>query len=142
MYRIALSYTHQKEAALDVIQDSFQKALVNFHKLPVITDFRAWFYQILLRTAIDSWRKQKRQQINEQMSLPETGVTQSEFSQQELQIVLKQLKSPEYEIILLRFFEGFQLNEIAAILNLNPNTVKTKLYRALNELKDILEEES
>ncbi|MFT9190353.1 MAG: sigma factor-like helix-turn-helix DNA-binding protein, partial [Liquorilactobacillus sp.] len=49
------------------------------------------------------------------------------------------LDSPEKEIIVLKFFEGFTLEETAIILDMNVNTVKTKMYRALNHLREILE---
>lgn len=44
-------------------------------------------------------------------------------------------------IIKLRFFEELELNEIALILGMNLNTVKTKLYRGLKTLKVIMEKE-
>ncbi|MCB7430265.1 LuxR C-terminal-related transcriptional regulator, partial [Erysipelatoclostridium ramosum] len=49
-----------------------------------------------------------------------------------------QLDSPNREIILLKFFEGFTLKEIALILDINENTIKTKMYRSLNELRSLL----
>ncbi|MFT8669823.1 MAG: RNA polymerase sigma factor [Liquorilactobacillus hordei] len=57
----------------------------------------------------------------------------------ELNEVIAKLDSPEKEIILLKFFEGFTLEETAIILDMNVNTVKTKMYRALNRLRQILE---
>ena len=57
MYRIAFNYTHSKEDALDVIQESFEKALKAIQKGPDIKDFDAWFFRILLSVATDYWRK-------------------------------------------------------------------------------------
>ena len=58
MFRITMNYVHDKEEALDVMQDSFHKAL-NYLKKKEIEHFSAWFYRILIRTALDSWRRQK-----------------------------------------------------------------------------------
>jgi len=141
MYRIAYSYTHSSEDALDVIQDSFQKALMDFSKVKKIDHFQAWFYKILVRTAIDHWRKNKRMPLNFELE-DGPGLEfidfQNDVSYMELRELLSQTPSPEREIIILKFFEGFTLKEIAHILNLNENTVKTKMYRSLDNYKEIL----
>lgn len=139
MFRITMNYVHDKEEALDVMQDSFHKALKYFEKEKEIEHFNAWFYRILIRTALDSWRRQKRtpvdlfeiQDIPQQLPL-ETSVA-------ELHMILDKIDSPEKEILILYFFEGFRLKEIATILDMNENTVKTKMYRLLNVLRQILE---
>ena len=56
----------------------------------------------------------------------------------EIEEIINQLDSPNREIILLKFFEGFTLKEIALILDINENTIKTKIYRSLNELRSLL----
>lgn len=61
------------------------------------------------------------------------------FTTIDIQSILKQLPSPSREIIILKFFEGFTLKDIASILDMNENTVKTKMYRSLNELREALE---
>ncbi len=62
-----------------------------------------------------------------------------ETSVAELHMILDKIDSPEKEILILYFFEGFRLKEIATILDMNENTVKTKMYRSLNALRQILE---
>ncbi len=139
MYRITLSYVHDKEEALDVLQDSFHKALNYFEKGEEIDHFAAWFYRILVRTAVDAWRKGKRRQFDVFEEERVDGTFPSEISTQELYEVLEGIDSPEKEILILHFFEGFRLKEIAEILELNENTVKTKMYRSLNLLRKILQ---
>ena len=139
MYRITMTYVHDKEEALDVMQDSFHKALTYFEKGEDIEHFAAWFYRILIRTAIDAWRKQKRYRFEPFEEARSVGVDPSEISTKELYEVLEGIDSPEKEILILHFFEGFRLKEIAEILELNENTVKTKMYRSLNLLRRILQ---
>ncbi|MGG5357419.1 RNA polymerase sigma-70 factor, ECF subfamily [Enterococcus sp. DIV0213j] len=140
MYRVALSYTHKHEDALDVIQESFKKALTYFAKAEDITDFRPWFFRILVNTGKDDWRKRKRtpesNELPEELSMPAID----QLTMMEIAEVLEKLGSPEKEILILKFFEGFTLNEISIILDLNTNTVKTKMYRALNQLRTIIDE--
>ena len=54
---------------------------------------------------------------------------------------INQMEKDTQNIIKLRFFEELELNEIALILGMNLNTVKTKLYRGLKTLKVIMEKE-
>lgn len=140
MYRIAVSYTHSEQEAYDVISESFQKALSAFEHTKEISDFPAWFYSILIRTAIDHWRKEKRQpQLMALEQAPEFSLDELDhLDQLEIKQILQQLDSPGREIILLKFFEGFTLKEIAAILELNENTVKTTMYRTLTAIRKIL----
>ena len=53
---------------------------------------------------------------------------------QALQVLTQQEKT----VVALRFFEDLKLNEIAAVLGENANTVKTILYRSLKKLKAVL----
>ncbi|WP_442896571.1 RNA polymerase sigma factor [Enterococcus sp. 5H] len=142
IFHIAYSYTHDKEEALDLIQDSFQKALNNLNGRKKIENVSLWFYKILVFTAVDKWRKQKRApsiiQFDEQISLF-SFTDDKAFSKIDIHSILKQLSSPAREIIILKFFEGFTLKDIANILDMNENTVKTKMYRSLNELRKALE---
>lgn len=138
LYRLALSYTHQKEDALDVLQDSFQKALISIEKTNEIQNFHAWYYRILINTATDFWRKKQKIPVTESIFENQLQADAKVFDQFELYAVLDQVASPEREILILKFFEGFRLTEIAEILQLNENTVKTKMYRALNQLRKIL----
>lgn len=139
MFRITMNYVHNKEEALDVMQDSFHKALRYFEKEKGIDHFTAWFYRILVRTAVDSWRKNKRHPFEALEDHMPTPIRPSKISSVELQMILEKIDSPEKEILILYFFEGFRLKEIAEILELNENTVKTKMYRSLNILRKILE---
>lgn len=141
MYRIALSYTHSEQAAYDLISECFQKALAAFPKTKEIDNFSAWFYRFLVRAGIDAWRKSKRTPEEIDIDKMQQAFSTSDFTlvdQLELQEVLDHLESPGREIILLKFFEGFTFKEIAGILDMNENTVKTTMYRTLNTLKDIL----
>ena len=61
-----------------------------------------------------------------------------ETSVAELHMILDKIDSPEKDSDPL-LFEGFRLKEIATILDMNENTVKTKMYRSLNALRQILE---
>lgn len=141
MYRIALSYTHSPQDTLDVLQTSFNKALKAIDQQPnlVINDPAAWYYRILINSCRDFWRMQQHQPIKANFDLEKMMLPTPQIASFELREIIDLLDSPAKEIIILKFFEGFTLQVIGTILNLNVNTVKTKMYRALNELRRILE---
>jgi len=59
LYWLAYSYMKNEQDSLDVIQDSIQKALQSLDRLEDEERMKAWFYQILTRTAIDAIRKRQ-----------------------------------------------------------------------------------
>ena len=59
----------------------------------------------------------------------------------DLRRALEQLEPLDRTVIVLRFFEGLQLNQIAQVLDENLNTVKSRLYRSLKKLKLSLTDE-
>lgn len=67
-------------------------------------------------------------------------VSEDDYSKITLMSIISRLDIKYREIIILRFLEDRQLNEIAEITGVNENTVKTRLYRALEKLKADMEE--
>ena len=53
--------------------------------------------------------------------------------------LIQNLKPKIKTVIMLRYFENFKIEEIAQILNVNTNTVKSRLYKGLRELKESME---
>ncbi|MDN2453685.1 RNA polymerase sigma factor [Lactobacillus sp. UCMA15818] len=139
MYRIAFSYTHHHDDALDLIQTSFNKVLLSLQKNNNIQNIQGWYYRILINTCKDAWRKKQHEPTSVDISVEKVTQSNSIVTRMELNEIISKLDSPEKEIIVLKFFEGFTLEETAIILDMNVNTVKTKMYRALNHLREILE---
>ena len=135
-YRLAYSYVRNKETALDIVQDSIFKALKSIDRLEDITYLKTWFYRIIINTSIDFIRKHKRVTVMEDeilsIHLPQL---EDEMTDMDLQDAIN-LLPPKYKtLIILRFFEDLQIDEIAAVTDQNINTVKTRLYRALKKLR-------
>lgn len=141
-YRLAYSYVKNKENALDIVQDSIFKALQSIDRLDEIKYLKTWFYRILVNTSIDFIRKHQRVTVmdNEILDcyLPKTEDEQTDM---DLLDALDTLTAYEKSLIILRFFEDLKIEEVAAILGENVNTVKTKLYRTLRKLRIEIGEE-
>ena len=133
LYRIAFSYTKNKEDALDIVQESVLKALKSANTLKTPQYIKTWYYKILTRTAIDYIRKNSKYSA-------ETEGKYDVYEDIDLKRALDLLTYDQRVIITLRFFEDMKIKDIAEITGENINTVKTRLYKALEVLRINIEE--
>lgn len=136
IYRLAYSYVRNQQDALDVVQDSIHKALKNSKTLEKSHSLRSWFYKIVVYTALDLLRKRQKMSTldDESLELLLPG-TEDGYKDLDLEEAMDQLPMDHKSIVILRFFEDMKLEEIAAVLDENVNTIKTRLYRALKLLR-------
>lgn len=140
LYRIAFSYSKNEETALDIVQEAITRALKNINKLKNEEYVKTWFYRILINECLQYIKKNKRiitcelQEIenkivwNDNISIDGIGVYKY------VQTLNEKLKT----VIILRFFEDMKIDEIAQITKTNVNTVKSRLYRGLEELNKLM----
>lgn len=134
-YRVAYSYVKNEQDALDVVQDSAYKAIKNWRKVKEPQYIETWIYRIVTNTALNLLKKQKHISSYEE-NLSSVPQKQDTFSQKyEVLALLDHLEETERTILILRFFEELKIDQIARIIHENPNTTKSKLYRALQKLK-------
>lgn len=140
-YRFVLGYVKNEQDALDVIQDSIVKAMTKIDHLKDIQSMKAWFYQILSRTAIDFLRKNKKV-VYAEFDFIESQMPSHEDVYENFDLInaLERLPAEYKTIVHLRFYESFKIDEISEILNVNLSTVKTRLYAALKRLRLDLQE--
>ncbi|QPQ32616.1 sigma-70 family RNA polymerase sigma factor [Lysinibacillus sp. JNUCC 51] len=142
-YRVAYQYVRNREDALDVVHDAIKKAYSNMNSLKNPEYIRTWFYRIVVNTALDLLRKQKKNIVidDEILSNLDTGMM-DKYEDVDLNNSLNALPEQYRSVIILRYFEDFKLGEIAEILNENLSTVKRRLYKALQILRiDMIEED-
>ena len=141
-YLLAYSYMKNEQDALDIVQDSIQKALQSLHTLKDEQQLKSWFYKIVVRTAIDFLRKNKRIQVMNDEQLEFLTPHQNDtYENMDLNEALESLPSTLREVIVLRYFEDLKIEDVAYILDENINTVKSRIYKALKLLKIELTEE-
>lgn len=142
-YRLAYSYCHNPESAMDIVQSAACKALEKYHTLREIQYMKTWFYRILINESLDYLRRNKREITEE--TLPETD-THDPLSMQaehlDLYEAIMQLPTEIKTIVLLHYFEDLTFHQIAQITQINENTVKSRLYSGLKKLRLTLKEES
>jgi len=152
VYNFAYRLTGSKEDAADIAQDTFLKAWKNAKEINSERNVKAWLFTIAKNCAVDLARKNKTVPfsdiVNENEELIENilignGPTPEEslIQKYEAEPLLKAVSalSPIYrEILTLRYDEDLSFEEIAGILGISPNTVRSRHRRAILALKPAL----
>ena len=152
VYRI----THRYEDAHDLAQDIFVKVYLALDRYDPKYQFSTWLFRIAQNSAIDALRKKSLPEVplSRPVSDEEGGTKEREFADDGISpyraLKNKQLSAaidkavlelpPDYrELIQLRHFAELSYEEIASMKKLPLGTVKNKLFRARNLLKDALD---
>lgn len=139
-YRLAYSYTKHAEDAWDVLQSAIEKGLKQLGTLSNPDALNSWFYSILVHTALDFLRRNQRYVYMPPEALYDRVETWDTYADEDLSRALDILPTEVKTIIVLRFFEALKLSEIAVVLGISENTVKSRLYRGLKLLRIELED--
>jgi len=152
LYRYLLYITGNQERAEDFFQETWIRVLERGHQYDGRFKFEGWLFTIARNLVID-WQRQKKTQSLDALTDPEEGkgfeiadekaesplhlILQGE-EENRVQASLEQLPAAYREVLLLRFQEEMQLDEIAKIQATPISTVKSRLYRGLEALKGLL----
>ena len=142
-------FVGNRPEAEDLAQDTFIKAYKKFDTLKEPDKFKSWLFQIARNTVIDFFRRNKNKPFaldSEIMeNIPETaGIDyQSRFAHmevsKELERCIDQLMKEDRAIIKLLYYEGFSYKEIGELLQVNQNTLKSRLHRARKVLLEAIQ---
>lgn len=142
-YRIAYCYMRNKEASLDIIQNTIVKVIENQDSIRNKKAIKTWVYRVLINECLTELRKNKREIPYEPNELKEVSYKEKFYdgSEEVLFEAINNLPEKQKEVILLHYFEYLTLKEVAEITETNLSTVKTRLYSGLEKLKTILKED-
>jgi RNA polymerase sigma-70 factor, ECF subfamily len=146
VYNYLLRITGHREDALDLTQDVFLKAYQNLRKLDDPARFAPWLYRIAHNEAYSMFRKRRPETDVAELEPESTdgGITVGGSSVFPLELslavagALEQLSPEQREAVVLKIYQGFKFEEMAEILSCPVSTVKSRLYTALELLKDQL----
>lgn len=154
-FNIAFRITGDYEDAKDVTQDALIKIYKNLDKCMSIEHFKNWSAKIVTNTSLDYYRSSKRKNTESLDKIIETvdGAVSFELDSKTLtpeeelikkldkELILKCIDSlPEnYKtIIILRELNNLSYDEISSITELSLGTVKSRISRARNQLKNLI----
>lgn len=140
LYRIAFSYVKNEDIALDIVQESIEKALRNIKSLKHEEYMKTWFYRILINESLQYIRKNKKVTLCQIENLESNIEWNDNITLDGIDLFnnINKLKEKLRTVIILRFFEDMKIEEIAKITRTSPNTVKSRLYKGLEDLKELI----
>lgn len=136
MYRTAVSILHNDADAADAMQDTILKCWQSIGTLQKPQYFKTWMTRILINCCKDIIRKNGELVYLENYDGMNTGMD-TRLSDRQVQDCIDSLHENYRLIFTLHYMQGLTVKEIAALLSMNENTVKTRLARGRNEFRKI-----
>ena len=137
IYNIAWRFTGNQQDALDVLQDTFIYLMGKFPGFTLYASMKTFLYPTIKHQAMNIRRKRGKfiSDDNGLNELPAPELKDGD-SRVELTVVLKILPDEQREILFLRFVDDMELQEISTALDIPIGTVKSRLHRALQTLRE------
>jgi RNA polymerase sigma-70 factor, ECF subfamily len=154
VFQLCYRMLGNRHEAEDIAQETFIRAYVNINSFNINLKFSTWLYRIATNLCIDRIRKKKPDyyldaevsgadgltmysQIAADTALPEEELESLEL-QETIQKEISKLPEKYRSVIVLRYIEELSLNEISEILDLPLGTVKTRIHRGREALRQQL----
>ncbi|HXX20836.1 MAG TPA: sigma-70 family RNA polymerase sigma factor [Candidatus Acidoferrum sp.] len=144
---------HRPDDVEDVAQQVFLKAYLGIRRFDQRAAFSTWLYKIAVNECWDYLRKRKVRPLVYEADLSEEQVSRLDGivsadrpperpgaraeTREILDRMLATLPEQDRQLLVLKEIEGFSVQELAEILNLNVNTVKVRLFRARGRIMDM-----
>ena len=160
VYGLLYRLTENREEARDLTQETFLRAFQSIGTFRGDSDLRTWIYRIAINQARNRWRWWRRRRRESTISLDSSEVhgnqplvetlrserdkspeqeTLAHERERALRRALQSLSHSYRETVILRDIEGFTYEEISETLGINVGTVKSRLARGRQELRQRLE---
>ncbi len=156
MYNFAYRLTLERDDAKDLLQDTYLKAFRFIDSFQKGTNAKAWLFRILKNSFINDYRKKSKEPSKVDYQEVEAYYNSEEVDRQitpdlrveslgnmigdEISNALNSLDVDFRTVIILCDLEGFKYEEMAKILDIPIGTVRSRLHRARNLLKEKLSE--
>lgn len=135
--RVALGYLKNEEDVADAIQDTILDAYEHIGSLKKEEYFKTWLVRILIN------RCTKRYRMNQHKAYLEDYTEKAQCDEGKTDVEFREMLSilPDDSRIIFQLYYGeqFTIREIAEVLEMNENTIKSKLHRGKEQLRVALE---
>lgn len=156
LYRLAYAITKNKEDSMDIVQDSFISAFAHINNLRNINAFDAWIFQIVRNNAkkhlnmrknmvdLHDDENEKEDYLNnmpdaDEAIMPES-VLDNQVKRELVMQTINELSDEQRACILLFYYDGISIKDIASIQECSEGTVKSRLNYARKKIRDRIEE--
>ncbi len=159
IYNFSLKYFGDYDMAMEVTQRTFISMSKNIHSLKDSSSFKPWLYRIASNYCHEEARRQSKKWIfpfmkvqakDDQHNITNTlsdaqgDNPEKAFGNKELKSLLKKalatLPDEQRMVVIMKEYEGLKIREIAEVMSISENTVKSRLYYALGSLKNLLDQ--
>jgi len=145
LYGTAYLMTSSRTVAEDQVQEAFLSAWKSIGSFHVGRPLKPWLVRILVNKVLSYYRINPKIMISldAELVVDPVGndVVEDIERRDQLQRVLQSLSEEQRQVVLLRYFTGLSLAETAAALGRRLGTVKSQAYRALEQLKNLIEDD-
>lgn len=145
MYRFAFWLGGDEQLAQDVVQEACLRAWRSFARLQDINSGKAWLFTIIRREHARHFQRKRLPtsdiEDHEVAELAAWADPEQVGSDQEIRQAMQRLPENYREPLLMQVLGGMSCKEIAADLDVNAGAVMTRLFRARNKLKTLLEDD-
>jgi len=155
LFRLARGILRNDAEAEDVVQDTYVRAFTHLEQFRGDSSLSTWLSRIAMNEALGRLRRQRpgvewselEKSATQAQIIPfplaSTDDPEKSMAQREIQHVVEhaidELPEPFRLVFITRVIEGMNVEETAELLGLKPETVKTRLHRARNLLRDNVE---
>ena len=155
LYGFAWRLSHDRHVAEDLVQETFARGLAGSQGFVPGTQLKAWLFRILRNVFLDLRRREGRSPLRAVSEVPQDGLAEDRplpgtpgdvnleqlrgLVARDIEAALREL-SDDHRAVVLLDHEGFSEQEIAAVMDCAPGTVKSRLARARAALRAQLRE--
>lgn len=145
-------YVNDADVALDLVQDIFFKIFRNLVNFKGQSKFSSWLFRIAVNDCVDHLRRLKVRKEHSLDHIREYGFDVPDLhhssdvegqivdaeTQQRIRAVLNSLPENQRTVVVMKIYQDMKFDEIAEILGDPVSTVKSRLYKAFNNLGGLL----
>lgn len=150
VYWAAYGVTRRESDAMDVMQNTFLRAMSHMDQLQAMNDaqLKGWLYRVAVNLCKDAIRKQSRETLTDEAiepkgdnvyELPEAAAVSAE-EKRRVRAAIDELPDIYRQTVLLHYFSGCDYKQIAQLMGTTEGNVKSRMSRAKQRLYSILRE--
>jgi RNA polymerase sigma-70 factor, ECF subfamily len=142
LYSFVFRYTRDEQMSIDIVQDTFIKLQDHkYHYNAEKGKLKSYLFQIAYRLMITKLNRRKKLQSLLPFLTPRTKDEFQHIDRMTIRDAVAKLPDIERAVVLLFYYHDMPQTEIAQILAIPTGTVKSRLHRAVRQLKEELEED-
>lgn len=153
LYAFAMTLTRNRAEAEDLVQETYLRAMNAFDRLRPDSNLKSWLFTILRNIRFNQVRgglekasvvemdepAGARKQFEDKSAKDPLCLYLSKVKEADVRAAIEKLPDPFREVVVLREFEELSYEEIAEVLGCRPGTVMSRLSRARDRLKELLQ---